>query len=133
MLSLAPVVAVAALPVGVGPRGALSLSSASAAAPHLGREERPAPWESGAVALTGLGGGAPSVASSGLAGAGVAEAGEFVAAPAAAAAAAAAPSTTEEEENASKLREQLASARDEASRWKALHARLLAETAAEMA
>ena len=133
LLSLAPVVAVAALPVGVGPRGALSLSSASAAAPHLGREERPAPWESGAVALTGLGGGAPSVASSGLAGAGVAEAGEFVAAPAAAAAAAAAPSTTEEEENASKLREQLASARDEASRWKALHARLLAETAAEMA
>ena len=147
--TLPPVVAVVALPVGVGPRGALSLSSSSAASssshlvpPHLGREERPAPWESGAVSLTGLGGGggAPSVASSGLAGAGVEEASSsaFAAAPAAAAAAAANaasadPSTMDEEEDASKLREQLASARGEASRWRALHARLLAATAAEMA
>ena len=142
--SLPPVVAVVALPVGVGPRGALSLSSSCSAAgatPHLGREERPAPWESGAVSLTGLGaGGGPSVVSSGLAGAGVAEASALSAAPAAAAAAlaaaaaaaASAPSTGGEE-GASKLREQLASAREEASRWKALHQRLLAETAADMA
>lgn len=144
-----PVVALAALPVGVGPRGALSLSSSAAspsAAPHLGREERPAPWESGAVALTGLGGGGGggviSVASSGLAGAGVAEGSGASAAAASAAApaapaAAAAPAEDEdgkgEEDDASKLREQLAAAREEVSRWKALHARLLAETAAEMA
>ena len=78
--------------------------------------------------------------SSGLAGAGVAEASALSAAPAAAAAAlaaaaaaaASAPSTGGEE-GASKLREQLASAREEASRWKALHQRLLAETAADMA
>ena len=129
---LPPVVAVAALPVGVGPRGALSLSPAPT--PQLGREERPAPWESGAVALTGLGGGgggSPSVASSGLAGAGVSETGA-VAAVAAAAAVVAAPPSNDEDDDASKLREQLAAAKEEALRWKVLHARLLAETAAEM-
>ena len=142
---LPPVVAVVALPVGVGPRGALSLSSCSSnasATPHLGREERPAPWESGAVSLTGLGaGGGPSVASSGLAGvAGVAEGSAAPFAAALTAPTAAAPPSTkggeeeqEDDDDPSKLREQLASAREEASRWKALHARLLAETAADMA